>query len=61
MIEEYERKNYLSPSIKKTAGLPVDRWGLWCGMFAPKGCLEWFYGLPVGLHYQTFKDPKTGK
>jgi hypothetical protein len=38
----------LYPSTKRTTGLPVGELVLWCGMFAPKGRLEWYHGLARG-------------
>ena len=60
-IEEYERQNCPYPTTKRTTGLPVAEWVLWCGMFAPNGRLEWYYCIPVWLHYRPFKDPKMRK
>ena len=41
----------LFPSTKRTTGLPVGELVLWCGMFAPKGRLEWYHGLARGAPF----------
>jgi hypothetical protein len=33
---------------------------LWCGMFAPKGRLEWYHGLTCGAPFSLF-DPREQK
>ena len=39
------------PSTKRTTGLPVGELVLWCGIFAPKGCLDWYHGLARGAPF----------
>jgi hypothetical protein len=41
---------HFNPSTKRITGLHMDDLVLWCDMFAPKGRLEWYHGLHVGLH-----------
>jgi len=36
------------PSTKRTTGLHVGEFVLWCGMFAPKGRLEWYHAFARG-------------
>ena len=45
------KKVPFDPSTKRTTGLPVGELVLWCGMFAPKGRLEWHYGLARGAPF----------